>query len=255
MEGKKFSASRGVQILVRDFLSRYDPDALRYFLTIAGPETQDTDFTWSEFVRRNNDELVATWGNLVNRTLQSAYKNFGEVPTPGDLTAEDEALLREVERGFDTSARSSRQRGSGTHSRRRCGSPPSGTSTWPSRRPGRSSRPSASGQGRSCTSLFVSSTASRRLLAPFLPFSAQRLHELLGYDDVIAGELEFRTVDEDGAEHVVLTGDYESWVRAVGAQRAPRRAASARAAAALREARRRARRRGGARADGIRRRK
>ena len=49
------------------------------------------------------------------------------------------------------------------------------------------------------------------LLAPFLPFSAQRLHELLGYDDVIAGELEFRTVDEDGAEHVVLTGDYESW--------------------------------------------
>ena len=82
MEGKKFSASRGVQILVRDFLSRYDPDALRYFLTIAGPETQDTDFTWAEFVRRNNDELVATWGNLVNRTLQSAYKNFGAVPTP-----------------------------------------------------------------------------------------------------------------------------------------------------------------------------
>ena len=83
MEGKKFSASRGVQILVRDFLSRYDADALRYFLTIAGPETQDTDFTWSEFVRRNNDELVATWGNLVNRTLQSSYKNFGVVPEPG----------------------------------------------------------------------------------------------------------------------------------------------------------------------------
>ena len=85
--------SRGIQILVRDFLSRYDPDALRYFLTIAGPETQDTDFTWSEFVRRNNDELVATWGNLVNRTLQSAYKNFGAVPTPGALTSQDEALL------------------------------------------------------------------------------------------------------------------------------------------------------------------
>src|SRR5262249_56242786 len=101
MEGKKFSSSRGVQILVRDFLSRYDADALRYCLTIAGPETQDTDFTWSEFVRRNNDELVATWGNLVNRTLQSAYKNFGVVPEPGPLIAADEALLREVEGGFD----------------------------------------------------------------------------------------------------------------------------------------------------------
>ena len=69
MEGKQFSVSRGVSIAVGDFLSRYDPDPLRYFLTAAGPETQDTDFTWSEFVRRNNDELVANWGNLVNRTL------------------------------------------------------------------------------------------------------------------------------------------------------------------------------------------
>jgi methionyl-tRNA synthetase len=49
------------------------------------------------------------------------------------------------------------------------------------------------------------------LLAPFLPFSAQRLHELLGYDDVIAGPLEFESVPEEGAEHVVLTGDYGSW--------------------------------------------
>ncbi len=94
MEGKKFSSSRGLEILVRDFLSRYDPDALRYFISIAGPETQDTDFTWSEFVRRNNDELVATWGNLVNRTLQSAYKNFGVVPDPGPLTDEDDCAPR-----------------------------------------------------------------------------------------------------------------------------------------------------------------
>ena len=68
MEGRKFSSSRGVVIYVRDFLSRYDADALRYFIAVAGPETQDTDFTWAEFVRRNNDELVAGWGNLVNRT-------------------------------------------------------------------------------------------------------------------------------------------------------------------------------------------
>ena len=87
MEGKQFSVSRGVSIDVGDFLSRYDPDPLRYFLTAAGPETQDTDFTWSEFVRRNNDELVANWGNLVNRTLSSAHKNFGAVPEPGELTA------------------------------------------------------------------------------------------------------------------------------------------------------------------------
>ena len=67
MEGRKFSSSRQVVIYVRDFLERYDVDALRYYIAAAGPENQDTDFTWSEFVRRNNDELVAAWGNLVNR--------------------------------------------------------------------------------------------------------------------------------------------------------------------------------------------
>ena len=68
MEGRKFSSSRNVVIYVRDFLARYDADALRYFIAVAGPENQDTDFTWAEFLRRNNDELVAGWGNLVNRT-------------------------------------------------------------------------------------------------------------------------------------------------------------------------------------------
>ena len=86
MEGKKFSSSRQVVIYVRDFLSRYDPDALRYFVAAAGPETQDADFTWKEFVRRNNDELVAGWGNLVNRSLSMASKNFGRVPEQGTLT-------------------------------------------------------------------------------------------------------------------------------------------------------------------------
>ena len=77
MEGKKFSSSRQVVIYVKDFLDRYDVDALRYYVAVAGPETHDTDFTWSEFVRRNNDELVATWGNLVNRAVSFAAKNIG----------------------------------------------------------------------------------------------------------------------------------------------------------------------------------
>ena len=102
MEGRKFSSSRSVVIYVRDFLSRYDADALRYYIAVAGPETTDTDFTWAEFVRRNNDELVAGWGNLVNRTISMAAKNFGAIPPAGELTAEDRALLDAVAAGFDT---------------------------------------------------------------------------------------------------------------------------------------------------------
>ena len=190
MEGKKFSASRGVQILVRDFLSRYDPDALRYFLTIAGPETQDTDFTWAEFVRRNNDELVATWGNLVNRTLQSAYKNFGAVPTPDELTAEDQALLREIASGFESVGaliEAARFRAALQEAMRLAALGNQYVAEQ---------APWAKLDGdreRAGTILYVALRAIdslKVLLTPFLPFSAQRLHEALGYEDVIAGELD-----------------------------------------------------------------
>src|SRR2546426_10491566 len=101
MEGTKLSTSRGQVLYVNDVLERYDPDALRYYLMVAGPENQDTDFTWAEFVRRNNDELVATWGNLVHRTLVNAHRNFGAVPEPQELTDADQALIKEVEAALD----------------------------------------------------------------------------------------------------------------------------------------------------------
>lgn len=102
MEGKKFSSSKNVVIYVRDVLSRYQADALRYFISIAGPESSDADFTWAEFVRRNNSELVAGWGNLVNRTVAMIAKNFGEIPSPGDLEPIDIELRDSVRSGFDT---------------------------------------------------------------------------------------------------------------------------------------------------------
>ena len=101
MEGKKFSSSKRVVIYVRDLLSRYQPDAFRYFVAAAGPENQDSDFTWAEFVRRTNDELVAGWGNLVNRTANLINKNFGEIPPLGETTPEDDAVLAAAEAAFD----------------------------------------------------------------------------------------------------------------------------------------------------------
>jgi len=81
IEGKKLSTSRNWAVWLPDYLSRYDPDPLRYLLSINMPETGDTDFSWREFFRRNNDELVPTYGNLVNRVLTFVYRNFdGCVP-------------------------------------------------------------------------------------------------------------------------------------------------------------------------------
>ena len=103
MESQKISGSRNWAVWGRDFLSRYDPDSLRYYLTVNMPENRDTDWSWSDFLARNNNELVATWGNLANRVLSFAYKHWdGIVPIPGDLAPEDQEILAIVEAGFET---------------------------------------------------------------------------------------------------------------------------------------------------------
>ncbi len=213
MEGKKFSSSRGVVIYVNDFLSRYDPDPLRYFLTIAGPENQDTDFTWAEFVRRNNDELVATWGNLVNRTLTNVYRNFGSVPPAGELTATDQALLAEVEGGFDTVGgliEAARFKAALTEAMRLAAQVNSYLSVqepWKVIKADRERAATIWHVALRCVN------SLKLIFTPFLPFSSQRLHEYLGYDGYIAGPLEFKEyTEEDGRSHRVLTGDYASWV-------------------------------------------
>src|ERR671925_1676542 len=213
MEGRRFSVSRQVSIAIHDFLSRYDPDALRFFLTAAGPETQDTDFTWSEFVRRNNDELLATWGNLVNRTLTSACRNFGTVPEPGRLEAADEEVLAAVEGGFASVAEhiDAARFKAGLAEAIRLASLvnqyASSQAPWATIKTDRE---------RAGTVLYVCLRcidSLKILLTPFLPFTSQTLHELLGYDGVIAGPLEFREErEEDGSTHTVLTGEYASWV-------------------------------------------
>ena len=102
MEGRRFSTSRGNVIYVQHLVAHYGPDAIRYFIVAAGPETQDSDFTWTEFVQRNNSELVAAWGNLVNRTASMIAKNFGEIPTPSTRELIDDALLDAMRDGFNT---------------------------------------------------------------------------------------------------------------------------------------------------------
>jgi methionyl-tRNA synthetase len=215
MSGSKASTSRGHAIWVKDFLDRYEADALRYYLTAAGPETQDSDFTWEEFVRRTNDELLANWGNLVNRTLVNAHRNFGVVPEPGALTEGDHALLAAVEHAFATvgehieNARFRAALAEAMATSALANQYLADQAPWTLVKTDRD---------RAATVLFVALRvvdSLKTLFLPFLPFSSQALHELLGYDGFIAGPLEIRTVEEeDGSTHSILTGDYTSWVGA-----------------------------------------
>lgn len=95
--GEQFSKSRGIGIWVPDILAKFDPDLVRYYLSVNMPETRDANWTWEDFVAKVNDELVNTYGNFVHRTLSFAEKNFGEIPKPGALTKEDEEAFTRIE--------------------------------------------------------------------------------------------------------------------------------------------------------------
>jgi methionyl-tRNA synthetase len=102
IEGSKLSTSRNWAVWLPDYLQRYAPDALRYFLTSNMPENADSDFSWEKFLRCNNNELVATYGNLVHRTLTFSYRNFkGTVPSAGELDEQDRKLLDVAEDTFN----------------------------------------------------------------------------------------------------------------------------------------------------------
>jgi methionyl-tRNA synthetase len=214
MEGKKFSSSRSVVIYVRDFLARYEVDALRYYVAVAGPENQDTDFTWSEFVRRTNDELVANWGNLVNRSISFAARNIGEIPAAGELTDADRAALDRSRAAFDTVGAAlarCRFKAASTEAMRTLAEANkylSDQAPWKLRE---------SDPERTRTICHVALQLvddGKTLLTPFLPRSSQQVFNMLGGTGQWSGMPRIDEVNEDdGPPYPVITGDYAAAAR------------------------------------------
>jgi methionyl-tRNA synthetase len=221
MEGKKYSSSRGVSIGIRDMLSRYDVDALRYYLSVAGPETQDTDFTFAEFRRRNNDELADSWGNLVNRSISLAARNVGSIPERGPLTDADAKLLETSRAAFGTVGsliERSRQKAAIGEAMRVVGDANrylSDQAPWKLRK---SDDPAD--VERMGTILHVALQVvddCKTLLTPFLPTSSTKVHHLLGGEGDWARMPEIREIGRPTApgspSYTVLTGDYDTGAR------------------------------------------
>ncbi|MEO7589525.1 MAG: class I tRNA ligase family protein, partial [Arachnia sp.] len=209
MKGSKVATSRGASIFVGDFLKEFGPDALRFYIAVAGPENQDTDFTWDEFIRRINYELANEWGNLVNRSLSMAHKQVGVIPERGELTFEDGQLLDASSNAFVTvgdhiAAR--RFKAGITEAMRIVGLANkylSDQEPWklkedPERRD---------------TVLHVALQAisdCNTLLTPFLPHSAQKIFEALGGEGVWAAQPELVEVTDGDLTYPILQGDYAS---------------------------------------------
>ncbi len=206
LEGRKISGSRNWVVDGLDFLNRYDPDPLRYYLTTNMPESRDSDWDWGEFVARNNNELVATWGNLANRVLSFSSRHWeGRVPTfEGDLRPADRALLETVEAGFDSVGallEAVRLRAA-LHEAMRLASEVNRyldeAAPWFEIKSDRNAA------AKSIYTALRAVDSIKILLAPFLPFSSEQLHGFLGYEQPIFGRQAVQTLQDSLGEHEAL---------------------------------------------------
>ena len=212
LEGQKISGSRNWAVWGRDALTRYDPDALRYYLTINMPEFHDSDWDWKEFVARNNGELVATWGNLANRVLSFSYKHWdGHAPSFGEdggqappLRPADLEMLKGIEAGFqsvgnligEVKLRAALQEAFRLAS--------TVNQYLDQMAPWQAVKTDKLSAALTIYSALKAIDSLKVIFAPFLPFSSERLHCFLGYEKPLFGEQYTEIVSDSLGEHTVL---------------------------------------------------
>ncbi|NCP87485.1 MAG: methionine--tRNA ligase [Anaerolineae bacterium CG_4_9_14_3_um_filter_57_17] len=191
LQGQKISGSRNWAVWGRDALTRYDPDAIRYYLTVNMPENKDSDWDWDDFVARNNGELVATWGNLANRVLSFSFKQWeGHAPTidPANLREADRALLAAIEAGFASvgglleAVKLRDALREAFHLATEVNRYLDANAPWTAIKTDRDS---------AALTIFTALKAIdslKVLFAPFLPFTSARLHGFFGYTSPLFGE-------------------------------------------------------------------
>src|SRR5512133_3681187 len=208
LENQKISGSRNWAVWGRDFLTRYDPDPLRYYLTVNMPESKDTDWDWEDFFHRNNDELVATWGNLANRVLAFTCKHWeNRVPDPGELTQMDKDLLSQIEKGFETVAqemeavRLRAALGEGMRLATEVNKYLDQTAPWTAIKTDKAAA------ARSVYTALKAIDSLKILLAPFLPFTSERLHGFFANTQPLFGKQYIDTIEDDLGPHTALRYD------------------------------------------------
>ena len=183
LENQKFSTSQNWAVWVPDYLERYDPDPLRYLLSINMPESGDANFSWSEFVRRNNEELVATYGNLVNRVLSFTYRNFdGKVPGVQSLDEVDQGLLRAARETMDSVDENLYHCRFKAAIGQAFGLAQEANRYLDTKAPWKTIKEDRDQAGASLTVAMQAINCLKTILYPFMPFSSQKVHEFLGFD-------------------------------------------------------------------------
>lgn len=207
LEGQKISGSRNWAVWGRDALTRYDPDAIRYYLTANMPEAKDSDWDWAEFVARNNNELVATWGNLANRVLSFCYKHWeGVVPNVdvNTLRPADLELLATIEAGFNTVGAeldAVRLRSALGETMKLATAVNQYLDT---NAPWSAVKTDKDGAAKTIYTALKAIDSLKVMFAPFIPFTSERLHGFFAYETPLFGEQYTEDVTDAIGTHKVL---------------------------------------------------
>jgi methionyl-tRNA synthetase len=186
IEGKKISTSRNWAVWMPDYLNNYAPDPLRYLLSANMPETNDTDFSWREYVRRNNDELVATYGNLAHRVLTLTYRNFeGKVPVPVNLDETDRLMAASCKEVFEEVDDSLYRCQFKQALNKAMALAHEANRYLDGKAPWKAIKTDRQAAANSLYTAIGAISALKTMLYPFLPFSSQKLHEYLGFEGKI----------------------------------------------------------------------
>lgn len=210
IEGKQFSKSRNWAIWVPDILERYQPDAVRYYVAATFPETHDSDFAWDGFLNRTNGELLAAWGNLANRMLSFAFKRFdGKVPDVAyaDLTAEDKAMIEKSEAGFETIGKQIEAVSLREALSNAMGIVRDANAYLDKRAPWKTIKENPDDAAKAVYAVLRVIDNLKMLLSPFIPFTSQKVHEFLGYDGQLFGDLNIVDYPEATRSHKGLVYD------------------------------------------------
>ena len=189
LNNEQFSKSRNHAVWIPNYLERYPPDLMRYYLTINMPEHKDTDFTWKNFVRTVNEDLIATLGNMIHRVLVLASKHFGEIPPltadyvrdrdDADLWDSIENARKEVGDNIDRCRFQNAMKALMALARK-------GNEYITRKEPWKTVKEDRSAAQNTIHNMLHLTNSLTFMMAPFLPFTAQELYKTLGNDGEVA---------------------------------------------------------------------
>jgi methionyl-tRNA synthetase len=203
IDGEKLSTSRGMAVWLSDMLTNFDPDSIRYYLASIFPETKDSNFTWEEFVAKNNGELLAAWGNLVNRVIGFLCSRFeGIVPQPLALDARDEQLIASMEKGVQDVGQLLERVNLREGLRETMRLVREVNKYLDDKAPWTLIKQDVALAG---TAMYVALRAIDNLklmLAPYLPFSSAQVHAALGYSEPLFGDIAIESDNQEGYDYL-----------------------------------------------------